>query len=79
MCLGIPGRVIEIVSTDFQIATVDVAGVRRAVNFGQLADEPLAVGDWVLIHVGFAIRKMEEAEVRYTTEFLDGLGEPLVD
>ena len=76
MCLGIPGRVIEIVSTDFQIARVDVSGVQRSVNFGHLADEPLAVGDWVLIHVGFAIRKMEEAEVRYATEFLDGLGEP---
>jgi hydrogenase expression/formation protein HypC len=79
MCLGIPGRVTEIVSRDFQIATVDVAGVQRSVNFGQLADEPLAVGDWVLIHVGFAIRKMEEAEVRYTTEFLEGLAEPQAD
>lgn len=74
MCLGIPGRVIEITSTDLQIATVEVAGVERQVNFSQLVDEPLAVGDWVLIHVGFAIRKMEEAEVRYATEFLEGLG-----
>jgi len=74
MCLGIPGRIVEIVNTDFQLARVDVAGVRRAVNVGLVMDDGLAVGDWVLIHVGFAISKIDEAEAHRTMEFLEGLG-----
>jgi hydrogenase expression/formation protein HypC len=74
MCLGIPGRIVEIVNTDFQIARVDVAGVRRAVNVGLVMDDGLVVGDWVLIHVGFAISKIDEAEAHRALEFLEGLG-----
>jgi hydrogenase expression/formation protein HypC len=74
MCLGIPGRVIEIVSRDFQVAQVDVAGVHRAVNIGHLMDEGLEVGDWVLVHVGFAIRRMDDEEAQTAVAFLNGLG-----
>jgi hydrogenase expression/formation protein HypC len=79
MCLGIPGRVVEIVNADFQIAKVDVAGVRRAVNVGLVWDEGVAVGDWVLIHVGFALSKIDEAEAKRTAEFLEGLGDVYTD
>jgi hydrogenase expression/formation protein HypC len=79
MCLGIPGRVVEMVNADFQIARVDVAGVRRAVNVGLVMDEGLSVGDWVLIHVGFAISKIDEAEAHRTMEFLEGLGDAYED
>jgi hydrogenase expression/formation protein HypC len=74
MCLGLPGRVTEIVNTDFQLVRVDVAGVQRVVRIGPFIDEGLQPGDWVLIHVGLAVRKMDEAEGASTVEFLTGLG-----
>jgi hydrogenase expression/formation protein HypC len=74
MCLGLPGRVTEILSTDFQLARVDVAGVARVVNLGQLGDERVQPGDWVLLHVGFAVRRMDEAEAQSAVAFLSGLG-----
>ena len=61
MCLGIPGQVVEFMSND-QLAKVDVAGVRRSINIGLLEDENLQIGDWVLIHVGFAMSKINEEE-----------------
>ena len=57
-------------------ATVDVTGVRRSVNIGLLDREALAAGDWVLIHVGFAMSKIDEAEAQATREFLEQLGAP---
>ena len=64
MCVGMPGQLVEIF-VDEHAATVDVAGVRRRVNIGLLLDdEGIAVGDWVLIHVGFAMAKIDEAEAR---------------
>jgi hydrogenase expression/formation protein HypC len=75
MCLGIPGRVVEFVDETRQLARVDVATVRRTVHVGLLLAEGLAPGDWVLIHVGFAISKIDEEEARRTMAFLQELGE----
>ena len=78
MCLGIPGRIVEFVDRTHQIAKAEASGVRRNVNVGLLSDGPDAVevGDWVLIHVGFAMSKIDEEEARSTRAFLEQLGEP---
>ena len=75
MCLGIPGRVVEFVDEAHHLARIDVAGVRRVVNVGLVIDDGLAPGDWVLIHVGFALSKIDEAEAERTTALLRELGE----
>ncbi|MDW5593859.1 HypC/HybG/HupF family hydrogenase formation chaperone [Conexibacter stalactiti] len=77
MCLAIPGQIIELVDEANRLALVDVAGVRRTVNVGLLdADGRAAVvGDWVLIHVGFAISRVDEAEAAATLALLQGMGE----
>ena len=76
MCLAIPGQVLELVDEANRLALVDVAGVRRKVNIGLLDDDTGAaeVGDWVLIHVGFAISKVDEEEARATRDLLEGMG-----
>jgi hydrogenase expression/formation protein HypC len=79
MCLGIPGEVVEIVSDGRDLAKVDVAGVRRAINIGLLEGEELHPGDWVLIHVGFALSKIDEAEAAAALEFLEGIGQAYTD
>ncbi len=81
MCLGIPGQVVEIMDEAAHIAKVDVGGVRRNVNIGLLAGTSDAVdlGDWVLIHVGFALSKIDEEEAASTIKFLEGLGEAYED
>ena len=73
MCLGIPGQVVNFVDDDRQIATAEVSGVRRNINVGLLGDE-VETGDWVLIHVGFALSKIDEEEARATRTFLEQLG-----
>jgi hydrogenase expression/formation protein HypC len=73
MCLAIPGEIVEIMP-DRPLAKVDVTGVRRAVNIGLLEGEGLAPGDWVLIHVGFAMSKIDEDEARATLTMLEGIG-----
>ncbi|MFA1545279.1 HypC/HybG/HupF family hydrogenase formation chaperone [Actinomadura chokoriensis] len=78
MCLAIPGEIVEIMA-DRPIAKVDVTGVRRAVNIGLLDGEPLAAGDWVLIHVGFAMSKIDEAEAKATLNLLQGIGDAYDD
>ncbi|WP_330255862.1 HypC/HybG/HupF family hydrogenase formation chaperone [Nocardia sp. NBC_00565] len=71
MCLGIPGRVVEILDGYHnQIALVDVSGEKRKVNIGLLEDDPAQPGDWVIIHMGFAIEKTDEAGAG---QALDGL------
>lgn len=77
MCLGIPGQIVEFVDPGHHIAKVDVGGVRRNVNVGLLAvgDDAVEVDDWVLIHVGFALAKIDEDEARATRAFLESLGE----
>jgi hydrogenase expression/formation protein HypC len=74
MCLGIPGEIVEIFDGS-DLAKVEVSGVRRAINIGLLVNEPLGPGDWVLIHVGFAMSKIDEAEARAAMEFLEGIGQ----
>ncbi len=75
MCLAIPGQIVEIVDEANQLARVDVAGVQRNVNIGLLDDDGGAgCGDWVLIHVGFAISKVDEEEALATCKLLEGMG-----
>ena len=78
MCLAIPGQIVEWVDKDLNIAKAQVANVRRNVNVGLLAetDDAVAIGDWVLIHVGFAMSKVDEAEAAATRAFLEELGDP---
>lgn len=79
MCLGIPGRLVERLAEHEHLARVEVDGVGRVVNIGLLADEPLEVGDWVLIHVGFAMAVIDEAEATMAMESLRMLGGTLAD
>ena len=76
MCLAIPGCIIEVVDESKRLAKVDVAGVQRNVNVGLLDGEGGGVGpgDWVLIHVGFAISQVDEDEARATRELLERMG-----
>ncbi len=78
MCLAIPGQIVEWVDRDLNIAKAQVANVRRNVNVGLLAEteDSVDIGDWVLIHVGFAMSKIDEAEAKATREFLEELGDP---
>ena len=75
MCLAIPGRIVDLPAERPQFAMVDVAGVRRQVNIDLLSDEPLESGDWVLIHVGFAMSKISEAGAQEQMRLLAMLGE----
>jgi len=76
MCLAIPGRIVEIVDPGLRIAKAEVAGVRRNINFGLIEEEadPVAVGDWVLIHVGFALSRIDEEEAQSTLSALAQIG-----
>ena len=76
MCLAIPGQVIEFVDEANRLAKVEVAGVRRTVNVGLLDDDGDGAqpGDWVLIHVGFALSKVDEEEAQATLALLQGMG-----
>jgi hydrogenase expression/formation protein HypC len=73
MCLAIPGQIVEIVSKEGSIAKVDVGGVRRNVNIALL--DNVMVGEYVLIHVGFALSKVDEHEAVATLKLLEELGE----
>jgi len=74
MCLGVPGQIVEFLDPTHHLAKAEVSGVRRAINVGLLVPDGLEVGDWVLIHVGFALSKIDEDEARRTTDFLMQLG-----
>lgn len=82
MCLGIPGELVEMPTDDTDLALVSVAGVRRRVNIGLLLEEgehaereeELAVGDWILIHVGFALAKIDETEAEAALQMLHDMG-----
>jgi hydrogenase expression/formation protein HypC len=76
MCLAIPGQVIEVVDAENRLALVDVAGVRRTVNIGLLDLEETSAGpgDWVLIHVGFALSQVDEQEAHATLMLLKQMG-----
>jgi len=75
MCLAIPGKIVELLSSDRDLAVVDVLGVRRTVDLGLLQEDPPTRGDWVLIHVGFAMSKISEADAEDQLRMLTELGE----
>jgi hydrogenase expression/formation protein HypC len=79
MCLGIPGEIVELMDDRPDLAKVDVSGVKRAINIGLLEDEKLEPGDWVLIHVGFALSKIDEDEAKAALDFLEGIGQAYAD
>ncbi|MGI9067241.1 MAG: HypC/HybG/HupF family hydrogenase formation chaperone [Pyrinomonadaceae bacterium] len=75
MCLAIPGKIVEIVDQENRIAKVEVGGVKRNVNIGMLDEDEVRVGDYVLIHVGFAMSKVDEQEAEETLRVLKEIGE----
>ena len=79
MCLGIPGKIIAITHAVHKLARVDVMGVQRDINIACIVDDAhpvdACVGDWVLVHVGFAMSRIDEQEARLTLEVLPKLGE----
>jgi hydrogenase expression/formation protein HypC len=79
MCLGIPGRIVAIDDAENLVATVDVLGVRRRINIACVVgdDHPphACVGDWVLVHVGFAMSRIDEAEAQETLRLLEELAQ----
>lgn len=79
MCLGIPGRIVKIDDVRKKLATVDVSGIKRQVNIACIVNEEhqveSCVGDWVLVHVGFAMSRIDEKEAALTLQVLTELGE----
>ena len=77
MCLGIPGQIVEILDEDLMLAKASVGGVRRNINIGLVHydEERVEVGDWVLIHVGFAMSKRDAAEADSALRALEEMGE----
>ena len=78
MCLGIPGQVVELLDHE-HLARVDVSGVGRTINIGLLEDEDIRCGDWVLIHVGFAMSKIDEKEAAEALSMLEMMGQTFTD
>lgn len=80
MCLAIPGEVVELIAgNNDQLALVDVVGVKRRINIGLLEAEPVQPGDWVLIHVGFAMSKVDEREAAEALSMLEMMGQAFTD
>ena len=75
MCLAIPGKIVELLDEHRDIAVIDVLGVRRRIDLGLLSDNPPILGDWVLIHVGFAMSKISEVDALDQLRMLTELGE----
>jgi hydrogenase expression/formation protein HypC len=79
MCLGIPGEVVDIVDADKKLATVSVSGIKRVVNVACLVDDEhpphTLLGEWVLVHVGFAMSRIDKDEAEKTLSLLAELGE----
>jgi hydrogenase expression/formation protein HypC len=79
MCLGIPGRIVDIVSVEQKLGLADVSGVKRQVNLACVVSDEHPVeaclGDWVLIHVGFAMSRIDAHQAALTLEVLAALGE----
>ena len=74
MCLAIPGQIVEIVDAENHIAKVDVSGVRRNINISLVEPDGTGLGDWVLVHVGFALSQIDEDQAVETLRFLEALG-----
>ena len=80
MCLAIPGQLVEFLpGNNDQLALVDVVGVKRRINIGLLDDVELELGDYVLIHVGFAMSKVDEAEAAEALAMLELMGQAFTD
>lgn len=79
MCLGIPGQVLEIVDDTNSIAKVVVSGVKRNVSVALVRPDGIGPGDWVLIHVGFAMSKIDEKEAQETLNLLQMMGQTYTD
>jgi len=75
MCLGIPGQIIEFVDEANYIAKVDVSGVRRNISVALVHPDGIDIGDWVLVHVGFAMSKIDESEAQETLRLLEQMGQ----
>lgn len=75
MCLAIPAQISDVANDDRGTATVDIMGVRRKVNLQLLSDDPPDVGDWVLVHVGFAMSRISQQQAAEQLETLRQLGE----
>lgn len=75
MCLGIPGQIVEIVDEENDIAKVEISGVRRNVSVALVRADGIGTGDWVLVHVGFAMSKIDEQEANETLSMLRQLGD----
>jgi hydrogenase expression/formation protein HypC len=77
MCLGIPGKIVEVTDVKKKLAVVNVAGVKRQVNIACIVDEnhppESCIGDWVLVHVGFAMNRINEEEAAITMQILEEL------
>jgi hydrogenase expression/formation protein HypC len=74
MCLGIPGQIVEIVDAENCLAKVDVSGVQRIISVRLLAEENLLPQEWVLVHVGFAMAKIDETEALLTLAAVQKMG-----
>ncbi|MGB3652410.1 MAG: HypC/HybG/HupF family hydrogenase formation chaperone [Rivularia sp. (in: cyanobacteria)] len=83
MCLGIPGQIIEINDVTNKLATVEVSGVKRQINIACIVDEEhppeSCIGDWVLVHVGFAMNRINEKDAKETLQLLQEMAELMVD
>jgi hydrogenase expression/formation protein HypC len=79
MCLGIPGQIVEVTDSRRKLALVNVAGVKRVINVACIARDDgelqACVGTWVLVHVGFAMARIDAAEAQKTLDLLTALGE----
>ncbi|NJL80184.1 MAG: HypC/HybG/HupF family hydrogenase formation chaperone [Richelia sp. RM2_1_2] len=83
MCLGIPGQIIEITDATNKLATVEISGIKRQINIACIVDEQhppeSCIGDWVLVHVGFAMNRINEKEAAETLKLLQEMAELMVD
>ena len=83
MCLGIPGQIVEITDVINKLATVEISGIKRQINIACIVDEQhppeSCIGDWVLVHVGFAMNRINEKEAAETLKLLQEMAELMVD
>jgi hydrogenase expression/formation protein HypC len=78
VCLGIPGEIVELAEHE-DMALVAVEGVVRLINIGLLADEGVAPGDWILVHLGFAFSRIDEATAKKSLDFVTGRDDAFAD
>jgi hydrogenase expression/formation protein HypC len=79
MCLAIPGQIVEMTDPDAYLAKVDVNGIKRAISVRLLAGTGIGIGDWVLVHVGFAMAKIDEREATATLDTVRRMGKAYTD